>query len=207
MNLHASLVKTVVLDLLIFIIIFLLAVYQNWSPYDLIWQMWISSLVVGAFSILIDSCKIFVSSQTKSLLLLCLAIMKALFIIFHFSFFHYVQGVLLSIILPPEELSFTFYKNFIPLPFELIRICLKEYYIFIGLSILAIHNPFEIKKQRIANSFLAPYFHVFRMHLLIFLYFIYLALNIQGYVLYLTLLLYFFPIEQLIFIWKSQRHH
>ena len=144
----------VFLGLFSFLMMLLLAVAQQWAPVDLVWSLWISSLVLGYSFILTSILAMFLGGQEQSLLTSALsklgehypkaawllgipgALFMLVFFSFHFLFFHFIHSVFLNMFFPllrPEALDTIGLQYFV----GLIATCIRRYWPFIFMSAIA----------------------------------------------------------------------
>ncbi len=140
----------------------------------------------------------------KYILHLFMNIPGALFMIafftIHFGGFHFVHSIFLNGFFPilegdlfgktPGETGFFF--------FDLIELCFRNYWLFIVASIASgLQDIIQILKGQKGDFMLEPYKNVIRMHLMIFIIAFSGALGVHQYLLYVVLVLYFFPVRKI----------
>ncbi|MBC8334739.1 MAG: hypothetical protein ISR59_11700 [Anaerolineales bacterium] len=196
----------ILIDLGVFFATILLAAEQDWQTRDLVWSLWISSLLLGYLHIILAIAGTINQSSTTipgllgELFIIGGGLFTLSFFTFHFGFFHLIHAVFLDGFFPlfqtrgPEmALSVNTVLSFLG---ELIR----NYWPFVAFSALSRGTTYVNAYHTIDRNavMLAPYGSVVRMHLMILLLgFLSATTNIQGYALYIVLVFYFFPFKLL----------
>ncbi len=198
--------------LLPFFLSLCLAWYFNWCSKDLIWSLWLSSLIVGLLIIMWGViCTFFrksipIAKELKkespvkkllfvlgALFLLTAIALYSTFIVFHFSAFHFGHAVFLNFFFP------IFDMETIPFPPDLSELknfywpIYGEYMTFIPVAIWAQRDAF-----RFSSGFnpIGPYKNVVKMHLLIFFFAFAFAMKLENFVVYaIVYAFFFFPWE------------
>ncbi|MDH3284129.1 MAG: DUF6498-containing protein [Acidobacteriota bacterium] len=202
-------------ELALFMVTVALASYQEWSAGDLLWSLWISSLVLGyAFLIaaLIGRPVIEISKNIcrgkndvpltagRVTTLVAIAILVSGFMVgfftVHFGGFHFVHAALLDAFFPladePGVLAGGLTAGFL----HAIRVALARHWPFVLISAVSLAPQFRRALGSDSDKVLmTPYKNVLRMHLMIFVIALCHAAGASGLVLYATLLAYFFPYE------------
>jgi L-asparagine transporter-like permease len=133
-----------------------------------------------------------------------IALPSALFLLgffsFHFIFFHFVHSIFLNGFFPlltespfgkSIEGTFGYF-------FDIIRLALPRYWIFILLSGLSRLNLYsQAFASRGAGSMFIPYKNVIRMHITIFVLAFISFSGISNYTLYFVFIIYFLPLGDL----------
>ena len=192
------------LDLLAFAAGLGMAWAFGWQAKDLVWGLWLSSLVVGYTTIVVGIGRgVFRSSQAPGkpaspvglvLSLLFVAFLLAFFTI-HFAGFHFVHSVFLNIFFPIVE----------PTGFPgggLYAEVFRRYWPFLTAAFLAERaalrtawtTPLDFRRGGGQNVMTAPYRNVVRMHLLIFFFAFASAMGLDSFGVYAVVFaVYFFP--------------
>lgn len=206
----------VFLGLFSFLMTFILASAQRWEVTDLVWSLWISSLMLGYSYLLIGIVSMTLHSayglpttnklQKVSELLQpsegvrwTIAIVGGVFTIgffsVHFLFFHYIHSVFLNLFFPIYGSgSSAGFPPFLPV----IGLCLKRYWPVILLSAATqLPNFIHVAQTTNSNFISMPYRNVIKMHISIFVFAGLSFANISSLTLYYLLILYYFPYEGL----------
>ena len=210
----------VLLALVSFLITFMLASTQNWKVTDLVWSLWITSLVLG-YSYLItgivsSTLRGAVAAQGPAAKYLqafsaqgnarwILAVLGGLFMLaffsVHFLMFHYVHSIFLNLFFPIFSSSEAF-----PNILGVIGTCLTRYWPVILLSAVTSIPAFLRVTQATDINFVSmPYRNVIRMHVSIFVFAGLSFLRVGNLLLYYLLILYFFPFRALKDFFFKQR--
>lgn len=100
-DLEMGLQNILIIDLLMFVAGVCATWYFGWSTKDLLWGMWICSLVSGCVFYIAGGVKKMVGQQSGSLIFGIIGLVFGLlFFGLHFGMFHYVQGSILDLFLP-----------------------------------------------------------------------------------------------------------
>jgi len=171
--------------------------FAGWNTTDLVWSLWLASLVVGyamivwmIFSHALGSVGLFVGG------LFLLA-----FFTLHFGLFHFVHSVFLAFFFPVGERSGDFI-NLSPYA-EVVR----RYWLFLPVAMLAEREHFRLPPRtanaqeafrsfadKKSNALMAPYRNVIRLHLLIFFFAAAHFLRLDHFWVYAVVYaVYFFP--------------
>lgn len=193
-------------DLGLFAATVAVAAWQDWSATDLVWSLWISSLLVGwAFIVVV----LFVGNEGGDVdgelgrVLGFLGALVALgFFTFHFGIFHYVHSVFLNQFFPLVDPS----KGVLegsggPVWWaHVIGTAVERYWPFLVATVLSRRADFLVSVQADPDrgtTLGRPYRNVVRMHLLIFVFGGLEAAGLRGYAVYPVLFFYFFPLGAL----------
>jgi hypothetical protein len=189
-----------------------LAIWQDWSATDLVWGLWISSLLVGYAFIVVT---IFVGNEGGGEgSIPTVAVTRATpglpaagrwvmglfllgFFTVHFGGFHFVHGLFLNQFFPLVSESAGSGAGWIGGFPEIVRTALERYWPFLAATVLSRRADFRrsVEADRDAGASLSgPYRNVVRMHLLIFVFAGLEAAGLSGYALYPVLFFYFFPL-------------
>lgn len=198
----------VILAMVSFLITLLLATAQNWKVTDLVWSLWITSLVLG-YSYLITgiissmlrgavaaqgpAAKFLqafpIQSDARWILAILGGIFMLVFFSVHFLMFHFIHSVFLNLFFPIYSSSDGF-PNFL----GVIGFCITHYWPVILLSAATSIPAFLRVTQATDTNFLSmPYRNVVRMHISIFVFAGLSFLRVGNLLLYYLLILYFFP--------------
>ncbi|HEY3746139.1 MAG TPA: DUF6498-containing protein [Gemmatimonadaceae bacterium] len=210
-------------DALAFVLGLAVARWAGWNTGDLIWSLWLSSLVVGYSTIVwmigqpaIAIGMIIWRSRTDALsgprtvavllaLILFVAALVLAFFTVHFGGFHYVHSQLLLHFFP-IDLPGVANRGWAgkPVYAEIFR----RYWIFLPAAFLShraafMRKPFAIDGDRWRESiasgkgrdiFAEPYRNVLRMHALIFFFFFAHFIGLENFAVYSVIyVVYFFP--------------
>lgn len=210
----------VLLALVGFLITLLLAYSQNWKVTDLVWSLWITSLVLG-YSYIITG---IVSSTLRGVIVSqgpagrllqalslpdslrwILAILGGLFLLaffsVHFLMFHFVHSVFLNLFFPIYSMGGDF-----PNILAIVAICLTRYWPIILLSAVTSLPAFLRLTQVTDTNFVSmPYRNVIKLHISIFVFAGLSLLRVDGIGLYYLLILYFFPFGSLKNFFSNRR--
>jgi len=183
-----------------------MAWYFGWRAADLVWSLWLSSLLVGyliiAWGIFGPAITDFAFPPGREEALGTRAaqagirIFGGLFLLafftVHFGFFHYVHSVLLNAFFPlmgpgPR----------VPLPTRALYIkVLRDYWPFLFVMAVAERDAFRLRRGPApkGGAFMAAYQNVLRMHMLIFFFALAHFAKFENIVVYATVYaVYFFP--------------
>ncbi len=194
------------------------ATLQRWQAKDLVWSLWISSLVLGYSFIVVSALSIFsrpVEPGGKSpggpgALLAALSLPPAVvylgrcisfalllaFFTIHFGMFHFIHGLFLSMFFPLADYgAYGGADEFVSRYFGwTVGETTRAYWPFIAMSALSRLGDFK-------NAFRAPggpnmsmpYANVVRMHIMIFVFAGLSGAGLSAHAVYPVLVLYFFP--------------
>lgn len=153
-----------------------LAYFSGWSTKDLIWSLWLSSLVSGFLYFLIGYVSP-VLEQGQTIVERALKVIGGLiglaFFSFHFGFFHYIHASILDLFMPLMEQPNRVYIGKLTwrgsTPFSFFgttAVALQSYWSFVVLNLAYDYKLFfsGIKKR---DQFIA-YKNVIKLHLLLF---------------------------------------
>jgi len=198
-----------VISLFSFIVIFILAMVENWTAGNMIWSLWITSLTTGycyllagivsnAFGngILSDDGLInrlfqgSIHSGIKFGLLIIGILLQLVFFTVHFGLFHFVYSIFLSEFFPIMDRSFEKFSDFL----FFITTSLKAYWPVILFTLFASIRKFQrILSQNEINFTKKAYINVIKIHLSIFLFAGLSATGINEWMFLLIFVIYFFP--------------
>ncbi len=183
-------VPDVLLDVVAFSSAIVMAGVFRWEATDLIWGLWLSSLVVGYATIV----STIVVGIRGSKLPFALAVPGALgllaFFTLHFGGFHMGHAAFLGGFFPPEGLEGTGSN-----PFAVLPVVLMLYWPFVLATLIAKISHIAPKKAKLAmgDHLMKPYGNVIKMHLLIFVFAALHGFGLSRYAIYPVLIAYFFP--------------
>ena len=191
-------------DLALFAAVVAAAALQDWSATDLVWSLWISSLVVGyAFIVVTTLVGNGLTGRREAadlpgVLRLPLALFTLGFFTVHFLGFHWGHSVFLNQFFPLVETSG---GPGGPIWWgELVGTAVGRYWPFLLATAVSRRGDFarSVRADPDRDEMLfQPYRNVVRMHLLIFVYAGLEAAGATGWFLYAVLLFYFFPLGAL----------
>ncbi len=170
--------------------------YAGWNTADLVWSLWLASLVVGYAMIV---WLIFSRADSPGLLIGGLFLLA--FFTVHFGMFHFVHSVFLAFFFPvgaPGEVL---------VGAALYGEVLSRYWMFLPVAALAerahFHRPppaanakeaFRAFTDKKGGAMMAPYKNVIRLHLLIFFFAAAHFLKLDSFLVYAVVYaVYFFP--------------
>lgn len=206
----------VFLGLFSFLIMLLTAAAQKWTATEIVWSLWISSLVLGYSFIVTAILAMFFGYQEMGpvgkissfigkdswLLRLIGAIFMMAFFSFHFLFFHFVHSIFLNQFFPLVR-SDVFDGMGGGYFIKLIALCIRRFWPFILTSGISQSGKYLRAFQQAGDSFLSmPYKNVVRMHLSIFVFAFLHIVGVPSIALYFVLFVYFFPLRGL---WEFMR--
>ncbi|MBD3368708.1 MAG: hypothetical protein GF405_11145 [Candidatus Eisenbacteria bacterium] len=195
--------RKVLLDLGAFAGTVVLAVTMRWETRDLVWALWISSLVVGYATIattIVRGVRKYWHAFSAVAIFGGAGLLA--FFTFHFGMFHFVHSVFLDMFFPlygdPEG-----FPNFA----RTAMVALAGYWPFVLASLVSRLEDLDrggdgapdgtVPGRGAAMSLSAPYRNVVRMHILIFVFAGLHAAGLSRFALYPVLAAYFFPWETL----------
>ena len=170
--------------------------FAGWNTTDLVWSLWLASLVVGYAMIV---WMIFSRTNTPQLLLGGLFLLA--FFTVHFGMFHFVHSVFLSLFFPVGERGDGFVNA------SLYGEVVLRYWMFLPVAALAerahfrrppaaatAREAFRAFTDKKSNAMMAPYKNVIRLHLLIFFFAAAHFLKLDSFLIYAVVYaVYFFP--------------
>lgn len=191
---------SLILALLYFLYAVFVAYQQDWQARDIVWSMWIASLVGGyAYIVFSIAHSVFVSARSERVTVARGVFLLAFFTV-HFGLFHLVHGQILQGFFPLAEQDL----DFLPM----LAVSVREYWPFLLVALLSLAPRLnEIAKQQghaAQARFQEPYKAVIKNHLMIFVVAFANSLVDGPVLLYLLLILYFFPFEELQ-AWRKRR--
>ena len=163
------------LDLLAFIFSLSLAYVLGWSTKDLIWGLWLTSLLSGLSSFLIGFMRPVVrrgAHPVERLIFGAIGILGLSFFALHFGGFHYIYATMLHGLIPLEPQPNRVYLGHLSwtgtTPFSFFQsftLALTNYWLFALVNM--IHDYRQILEDRIDAETLGPYRSVLKLHILI----------------------------------------
>jgi hypothetical protein len=207
-SLESPLWFQVFLALVSFLITLMLASAQSWKVTDLVWSLWVTSLVLG-YSYLITGIlsstlrgavaaqgpagkflqALFLPGNARWVLAILGGLFMLAFFSMHFLMFHFVHSIFLNLFFPIYGSAGSF-PNFL----ALIGVCFSRYWPIILLSAATSLPAFLSVTQATDTNFVSmPYRNVLRMHFSIFVFAGLSMLRISAVGLYYLLILYYFP--------------
>jgi hypothetical protein len=207
-----------ILDFAAFAGTVVIAVFQQWQAKDLVWSLWISSLIIGYAFIVTSALSVFFrpigpTSESKTgarSLLAALALPPAVvflgrclsvafllcFFTIHFGMFHFVHGLFLSMFFPLADYgAYRSADEFVSSYFGwTVGETTRAYWPFIAMSALSRLGDFKNALRAPGGPNMSmPYANVVRMHIMIFVFAGLYGAGLAGYAVYPVLVLYFFP--------------
>ena len=184
-------------DLLALLYSLALAWFLKWEVKDLVWSLWLSSLLVGYATILITIFGPLVwpvqkaTSKVPAAMMVGGAIFMLLFFTVHFGMFHLVHSVFLNLFFPVTDSAPKGFPG-AAMYFEV----LKSYWPFVLGA--AVSERMNLASAVRKTNPTGPYRNVVRMHLLIFFFAGAAAAKLDSFIIYaVVLLVYFFPFRAL----------
>lgn len=179
--------------------------WLGWSADDLIWSLWIASLLLG-YAFIVTT--VFVGNDgsgdgesSSSLIALALALALFCFINVHFVGFHWGHAVFLNQFFPLVGPSAGLFGTGGPVWLaQVIGTAVERYWPFLVATFLSRRLDFAGRAEADPEgdeTLTGPYRNVVRMHLLIFVYVGLRAAGSSGWFLYAVLFFYFFPLDSL----------
>ena len=197
-------------DLSAFVLGLALTWFLRWEVRDLVWSLWLSSLVIGYATIVISIARgagkltgaaaesgTNVPTWFKSATVFG-ALLLLLFFTFHFGVFHLVHSVFLNLFFPVEgDGTFSGFgpgshagRDFPSVHMYLT--VLGRYWPFLLSAVIAERH--SLLNAAPSLDMMGPYRNVLRMHLLIFFFAFSAFLHLQSFLVYLVVFaVYFFP--------------
>lgn len=210
-----------VISLISFAFIFLIAFINQWEAADMVWSLWITSFTIGYCYLLagITSNSILkgfnfqdsifskfmqptISLPINILFLVIGSFFQIFFFSLHFGLFHFVHSIFLNDFFPIIDRSF---EN--PLDFlSFVAISVKLYWPVILFTFFSTLRKFQrIFLQEEKDYIKQPYINVIKIHLSIFLFAGINAIGLQGWILLLVFVIYFFPFSATFEYIKNQK--
>ena len=198
-----------IISLFSFIVIFILARVENWTAGNMVWSLWITSLITGycyLFAGIVSNAfgngilsedslvnRLFQGSIQTGLkygLLIIGILFQLVFFTVHFGLFHFVYSIFLSEFFPIMGRSF---ERFLDFPF-FISASFKAYWPVILFTLFASIRKFQrILSQNEVDFTKRAYVNVIKIHLSIFLFAGLSATGVNEWILPLIFVIYFFP--------------
>lgn len=191
----------ILISIISFILTLILAELQQWQATDLVWSLWISSLVLGFSYLLtgiISNAIQGVGFQGKGSSKLVevsipLRVLGAVFFIvfftIHFGMFHYVHSIFLNLFFPLVDNRTGFPNLFI-----FLGITISRYWpVIIFSAVSQLPSYLRLVKFPEPNFMMVPYKNVIKMHISIFVFAGLSFTSINQLILPYLLILYFFP--------------
>lgn len=179
-----------------------LAFYLHWDTTDLVWGLWLSSLVIGYASILLGIARARVEGRDPlSPTLLATKLFMVAFFTVHFGMFHFVHSVFLNLFFPVVPESGTGFGPGLAGYAEV----LVRYWPWLIAAAIAERRGLLPGQAPVAAATarrsalpgfnpMQPYKNVVRMHLLIFFFAGTAAVGLHGFVIYAVVFaVYFWP--------------
>ena len=204
-------------DLIAFCGALVIAYFLNWQTSDLIWSLWLGSLMIGYLTILSG----ILGGMWKSLFprgeggvplpkLLMQSLFLLVFFTFHFGVFHFVHSIFLKQFFPLDGGGSLSSMNGNPLLAikDTLSVLIPRYGVFLIPTIIAQRfnllapfkadtpDPNEKEKKKSTNMMAAPYKNVIKMHMMIFFFLGCSFLKLEGFLVYAVVyFVFFFPME------------
>jgi hypothetical protein len=198
-----------IISLFSFVVIFILARVENWTAGNMVWSLWITSLITGYCYLLAgivsntfgsailseDSLinRLFLGSIHSGIkygLLIIGILFQLVFFTVHFGLFHFVYSIFLSEFFPIMGSSSEKFSDFL----FFISASLKAYWPVILFTLFASIRKFQrILSQNEVDFTKRAYVNVIKIHLSIFLFAGLSATGINEWMFLLIFVIYFFP--------------
>jgi len=198
-----------IISLFSFIVIFVLARVENWTAGNMVWSLWITSLITGfcyLFAGLVSNSigsgilsedslvnRLFqdsIHSGIKYGLLIIGILFQLVFFTVHFGLFHFVYSIFLSQFFPIMDRSFERFPDFL----FFVNTSLKAYWPVILFTLFASIRKFQrILSQNEVDFTKRAYVNVVKIHISIFLFAGVSATGIKEWMFLLIFVIYFFP--------------
>jgi len=213
-------------DLILFAATLALAALERWSVTDLVWSLWISSLLVGYALILTFALSIPLRrdppasggsdrvSEVPDAVGILGAIGRLILMVFtiafftvHFGGFHFVHSIFLNGFFPitGAEVFGTSPPETVGWWFGVIGTALSRYWPFVLVSALSTRAGFRKAATGTDDDIMIlPYKNVVRMHLMIFVFAFLSAFELSGWALWIVLFFYFFPLGAMLRRWRGR---
>lgn len=200
-------------DALAFVAGLALAWFNEWQTKDLVWSLWLSSLLVGYAMLVWDIFGMPVTALKTTLdappigsqmfgggLVIGGRLFLLAFFTFHFGMFHFVHAAFLNGFFPVEA----GHKGFPDL--QLFLRVLSDYWPFVLVTALAERKAFcRVPDMVKGGGLMQPYKNVVRLHLLIFFFAFTSFMHLHNFAIYAAVYaVYFFP-WRLVFPDKAMR--
>jgi hypothetical protein len=198
-----------IISLFSFIVIFIFARVEHWTAGNMVWSLWITSLITGYCYLIAgivshalgseilseDSLvnRLFqgsIHSGIKYGLLIIGILFQLVFFTVHFGLFHFVYSIFLSEFFPIMDRSF---EKFTDLLF-FVSVSLQAYWPVILFTLFVSIRKFQrVLNQTEVNYTKRAYINVIKIHLSIFLFAGLSTTGINEWILPLIFVIYFFP--------------
>lgn len=181
-------------DALAFVLGLGIAGLSGWNTGDLVWSLWLSSLVVG-YSMIVWT--IFIAGRPNlGRILVGLPILA--FFTVHFGMFHFVHSMFLAHFFPPGGNPLAYSGNGPDVAPGLYLEVFSRYWFWVPVAFLAERAAFRRSAApgfpAHGNAMFAPYKNVIRLHLLIFFFAFTRYAGLENYYIYAVVYaVYFFP--------------
>jgi len=191
--------KTILTDLGTFAAGLAATWFLGWSTRDLLWGMWICSLVSGFVFFVGSGVKKLRGQQIGDVIFGTVGLVFGLgFFVLHFGAFHYVQGAMLDLLTPLEpdpgrvyvgKLTWKGARSFSI--FNTVAIALTKYWALIIITV--VHGLLSgIPDMQDRNEGFRPYIFVLKMHFLMFALAALYAIGLESFPVYVLVLMFFF---------------
>lgn len=188
-------------DLAAFAATVTVAAWQEWAASELLWSLWISSLLVGYSFIVVT---LFVGNEEgplSSVGQLITTLLVLGFFTLHFVAFHWGHAFFLDQFFPLVPDSAGLFGQGGPVWWvTVVATAVERYWPFLLATVVSRRHGFLRSVDAVPNrdeTLRQPYRNVVRMHLLIFVYVGMWMAGITGWFLYAVLFFYFFPLNTL----------
>lgn len=214
--------KTLMINLAVTIVIFSMAIYQDWDVSQIVWKLWVTSLVLGvsfAFFGIIIHLKRSVASLTKNRetdppehkrgwVIILGAILYVVILIVPLTLIHFTSSIFINANFPllewdPFSHGMELYFKF---NLDLVRLCLDSSWVFILAGLLSKSRElFLLFHYGDIRIIIEPFKSVFQLHLLIIFFAGFRAYHLVSNVPYLFLIFCFFPVLEIINMIQENR--
>ncbi len=181
-----------------------IAMYLGWTVRDLVWSLWLSSLLVG-YAIIVF--RIFgpafadLASPAEGggplggrIALAAVRVFGGLFLLAfftaHFGMFHFIHSIFLNYFFPAMDNA----PKGVPRAAVYLHV-LRAYWPFVLVAAVSERDAFRVRRgAKSGDGFMDAYTNVLRMHLLIFFFFFAHVAKLENYAVFAVVCaLYFFP--------------
>ena len=206
--------KELLLNLAVTIVIVSMAIYQNWDVSQIVWKLWVTSLVLGVsfafFGIIIQFKRVADSlgknreadppEYKRGWVVVLGAILYVVVLIVPLTFIHFTSSIFINALFPllewdPFSHGMELYFKF---NLDLVRLCLDSSWVFILAGLLSKSRDFFLLfHSGDIRIIIEPFKSVFQLHLLIIFFAGFRSVNLISNVPYIFLIFCFFPVLEI----------
>ena len=207
-------VKALLLNLAVTIVIVSMAIYQDWDVSQIVWKLWVTSLVLGVsfafFGIIIHFKRSFASltknrvtdppEYKRGWVMVMGAILYVVILIVPLTLIHFTSSIFINALFPllewdPFSHGMELYFKF---NLDLVRLCLDSSWVFILAGLLSKSRElFLLFHYGDIRIIIEPFKSVFQLHLLIIFFAGFRAYHLVSNVPYIFLIFCFFPVLEI----------